>query len=277
MNIGLALGGGGARCFAHLGVLRALEEHHIHAVAIAACSTGAVLGALYAAGHTPDRVRQLGNEVSEWKLANFKPGSGLLNQQGLEELLQAHLPRTFEELTIPLTALTVDIEKGELVALRTGPLLPALIASSAVPGMFNPVTLHGRKLVDSSVLDDVPVDAIRMLTHHQVVAVDTSQLPGDKRILGEGSGPLEGLAAPLRSGVEMPQEMFLRAYEYRNALLRQMHALYPPDLLINLEMDLTHSDFGRVDEAVEQGYEAADRELARWDGVRMRQPEPSPR
>ena len=104
MKVGLALGGGGARCFAHLGVLRALHQHDITPVAIAASSTGAVLSALYAAGHSLDEIIGLGERTRAYQVVKPQLASGFLSQHGLEKLLRERLPETFEELRVSLAS-----------------------------------------------------------------------------------------------------------------------------------------------------------------------------
>ena len=143
--------------------------------------------------------------------------------------------------------------------LRSGPLIPALLASHAVPGVFAPVRLGDRDLVDGGVLDDVPVDVIRSLTTERVVAVDTSQVPERASLLHEHEGLLTKIRAVLSDEpTAFPLDMLMRAYEFRNAKLRELrYGMYPPNLKIRPKVDLRHSSFDRIDEAVEAGYKAA--------------------
>jgi predicted acylesterase/phospholipase RssA len=108
-NIGLVLGGGGARCFSQVGVLRAFEEAQVRPEAIAACSTAAIIGALYAAGYDTNRIYEVANATNFRKLLTFSSGSGLISHRGVAELLAEHLPETFEELKVPLAVVAVDI------------------------------------------------------------------------------------------------------------------------------------------------------------------------
>src|ERR1700719_2573258 len=172
-GVGVALGGGFARGIAHLGVLKVLEEEHIPVDFMAGTSAGAMLAIAYASGHAIDeiveqaratRFRDFGN----WKLSWM----GLASNQRLE-----HYPRkflgvsTFEELRIPLTMAATDLSTGEPVFFNSGPLGPALRASCAYPGMFVPVELDGRTLVDGFLAAPVPVDAVRKLGADVVIAI----------------------------------------------------------------------------------------------------------
>ena len=172
-KIGVALGGGFARGIAHLGVLHVLEQEHIPVDYMGGTSSGALLAIAYASGHPiheivaqarATRFKDFGN----WKLSWL----GLASNQRLE-----HYPRkflgvsTFEELRIPLTMAATDLSTGEPVFFNSGPLGPALRASCAYPGMFVPVELDGRTLVDGFLAAPVPVDAVRKLGADVVIAV----------------------------------------------------------------------------------------------------------
>jgi NTE family protein len=172
-RVGVALGGGFARGIAHLGVLRVLEQEHIPVDYLAGTSAGAMLAIAYASGHPiheivaqarATRFKDFGN----WKLSWL----GLASNQKL-----AHYPRkflgvsNFEELQIPLAIAATDLSTGEPVYFTTGPLGPALRASCAYPGMFVPVELDGRTLVDGFLAAPVPVDAVRSMGADVVIAI----------------------------------------------------------------------------------------------------------
>ena len=172
-RIGVALGGGFARGIAHLGVLRVLEQEHIPIDYLAGTSAGAMLAIAYASGHPiheivaqarATRFKDFGN----WKLSWL----GLASNQKLEHYPRKYLGvSTFEELRIPLAIAATDLGTGEPVYFTRGPLGPALRASCAYPGMFVPVELEGRTLVDGFLAAAVPVDAVRQMGADIVIAV----------------------------------------------------------------------------------------------------------
>ncbi|MEJ1240066.1 patatin-like phospholipase family protein [Chryseolinea sp. T2] len=163
MRIGLALSGGGARGIAHLGMLRALEEHQVKFACISGTSVGAILGAMYAQGMRPAEIMDAIIQTRIFR--NLRPAwtlRGLLSMESIHSLLMQFVPHnTFEGLKLPLTIAATDLEKGKPYYFRSGPLIPALMASSCVPGMFSPVVLNGTSYVDGGVTDNFPVRAIR--------------------------------------------------------------------------------------------------------------------
>jgi len=172
-RVGVALGGGFARGIAHLGVLSVLEKEHIPVDYLSGTSAGAMLAIAYASGHPireivaqarATRFKDFGN----WKLSWM----GLASNQKLEHYPRKYLGvSTFEELKIPLAIAATDLGKGEPVYFTSGPLGPALRASCAYPGMFVPVEIEGRVLVDGFLAAPVPVDALRSMGADVVIAV----------------------------------------------------------------------------------------------------------
>lgn len=172
-RIGVALAGGFARGIAHLGVLRVLQEENIPVDYLTGTSAGALLGIAYASGHTiPEIVRQARatrfKDFGNWRLSWL----GLASNQKLE-----HYPRkflgvsTFEDLRIPMAIAATDLSTGKAVYFSHGQLGPALRASCAYPGMFIPVEIEGRMLVDGFLAAPVPVDAARVLGADIVIAI----------------------------------------------------------------------------------------------------------
>jgi NTE family protein len=173
LRVGVALGGGFARGIAHLGVLSVLEKEHIPVDFLAGTSAGAMLAIAYASGHPiseiiaqarATRFKDFGN----WRLSWM----GLASNQKLEHYPRKYLGvTTFEELKIPLAIAATDLGKGEPVYFTSGPLGPALRASCAYPGMFVPVEVDGRILVDGFLAAPVPVDALRKMGADVVIAI----------------------------------------------------------------------------------------------------------
>src|ERR1700688_4662300 len=173
VRVGVALGGGFARGIAHLGVLRVLEQEQIPVDFLGGTSAGAMLAIAYASGHPiheivaqarATRFKDFGN----WKLSWM----GLASNQKLEHYPRRYLGvTTFEELKIPLSIAATDLATGEPAYFSSCPLGPALRASCAYPGMFVPVEVEGRVLVDGFLAAPVPVDALRNLGADVVIAV----------------------------------------------------------------------------------------------------------
>lgn len=173
-KLGLALGGGGFRGSAHLGVALELERLHIGVDAISGTSIGAVVGALLAAGYRAAEIGRAFEFVSARSLLGRDPTRhGLLGQQKLAALLTDLLgDRTIEELPIPFAALTVDLISGFEVVLNRGSVVEALLASTAIPGLFPPRIQAGRLLADGGLRVNLPVAAAKQLGATRVIAVD---------------------------------------------------------------------------------------------------------
>jgi NTE family protein len=263
-KIGLVLGSGGARGYAHIGVLRAIEKHGLEVTAIAGCSMGGIIGAQLAAGYSSERIHEMWKRLDVIKLIDRSTMGGLIGGRGITRHLERHLPRTFEELKIPVAVTATDVQRGKLVVLRSGDLARALRATSALAGLFAPVTLEGRILVDGGILNGLPVDVIRTLTEAPVVAVDVLP-PPDREIAFTDERPAwEKVRHPFR-GRPLIFEMLMKAIEIPQAPLTSIRlSLNPPEVLIRpaLDPDLKLEDFRRFDEAVEAGFEAADAKLA---------------
>lgn len=159
---GLVLSGGGARGFAHLGVLQALHEAGIYPDIISGTSAGALVGVLYCDGHSPDKI--LGMMKRHSKLDYMRPvlpRDGILQITGLTKLLQANLTaQKFEDLKKPLVVCATDLNNGKPVYFSKGELVTAVIASSSIPVLFKPVIINNIYYVDGGVLDNLPVKPI---------------------------------------------------------------------------------------------------------------------
>jgi NTE family protein len=172
-GVTLALGGGAARGIAHLGVLKVLSEAGIPVRGVAGTSAGSVVGAFLCAGRD---WRWMLAEARGLRWADLVqpvvPRMGMLGTERLERLLERQLGvLRFEDLSLPFAAVCVDIATGEEVVLRSGPLAPAIRASCSVPGIFAPVDLGTRLLVDGGLLNDVPADVARAIVGGPVLAV----------------------------------------------------------------------------------------------------------
>lgn len=271
IKIGLVLGGGGARGYAHIGVFRSIEERGLQVEAIAGCSMGGIVGALHAAGFKSAQMTEMFSDLDLIGLLDRSSMGGLIGGKGVTRHLEQHLPQTFEDLAIPLAVTAVDVQRGRLVVLNRGKLLPALRATSALPGIFAAVKHTGRVLIDGSLLNNLPVDVIRTMTLAPVVAVDTAA-PADRRLVFEDERSLwEKVRTPLKPGRRpLIFEMLMKSIDIPQGPVTSMRlSLNPPEVLIRppLDPDLKIEDYTRVEEAVAAGYEAAELKLAAGEAV----------
>ena len=173
-SFGLALGGGAARGIAHLGVLKVLGETGLKADYVVGTSAGSIVGALYAGGYSWETIADV-TRALDWGdiVQPVFPRMGLVRADRLENRLVDLLgDRTIEELDIPFKATAVDLGRGELHVMDSGPIAPAVRASCSIPGIFEPVEHDGRLLVDGGVLNDVPLDICHDMGADVVLAVD---------------------------------------------------------------------------------------------------------
>jgi len=171
-RIGLALGGGGARGFAHVGVLRTLAAHGIPVDVVAGTSVGAAVAAGVAAGRSPDEISSSIDAAGRGALMpSLPPLNSLFSGAFVErELRRQFGSREFADLNLPLGVTAVELFSGEERLFTSGPLVPAIMASMAVPGIFSPVRIDGRVLVDGALRSPVPVRACRALGADIVIA-----------------------------------------------------------------------------------------------------------
>ena len=171
--VGLALGGGFARGIAHIGVLKVLEEEQIPIQFIAGTSVGALIGAAYCSGLSAAELEQVATEVrfkhlASWTLSRYGFAS---NQRMIGFLNRILKVKTFEELRIPLAIAATDFSTGEGVVFRSGALIDPVRASCAYPGMFLPVKIGGRLLIDGMLAHTVPTRPLRQMGADRVLAV----------------------------------------------------------------------------------------------------------
>jgi len=173
-EVTLVLGGGSARGIAHIGVLKVLEKERVQIDRIVGTSMGALVGAAYAVGIPLDRLEERAYKFSIKKLLDPTiPRIGLLAGDNLEKLIRDVIEdRGFEHCKIPLAIVTTDIEKNEEVIYKKGDLAKVIRASCSWPGIFNPVRLDGRLLVDGGIKDSVPTRIAKDLGSEYMIAVD---------------------------------------------------------------------------------------------------------
>jgi len=281
-RIGVALGGGGARGIAHVRILRQLEALHIPVDCIAGTSAGALVGALYASGKTPEQIEKVvldtnwmamfsdtlprrerslqrkGDDYEQLAPIGIGLGGqgkriqlagGMAQGERLIALFEtatggSRVSGDFDDLSIPFRAIATDLNTGEAVILDHGSLPMAMRASMSLPGIFRPITIGDRVLLDGGVSNQVPIDVVRAMGADRVIAVDVgtplTELDRDASLV-DVIGQLSG---------------FLTT---RNAQ-RQLDTLGPQDLLISppLTGKVATGDFDKAPLALEIGQQAAD-------------------
>ncbi len=285
-KIGLALSGGGARGISHVGVLKMLEELNIPVDYIAGTSMGAIVGGLYSAGFTADELETIIGEI-DWlgvlgdkmpreelpyrqksdalhpiKLGfDFKEGAilpkGIMAGKRLDILLRtlalpASTTTDFNELPIPFKAVAADIDTGEVVVLENGNLAEAMRASMSLPGIFPPIEIDGRTLVDGGILMNLPVEVVKQMGADIIIAVNIGT-PMSKR---------DDLKSFIGITDQSRKIMTLRYYDEQVALLGADDLLIEPDL-----KDISNGDYTRGDELIATGYAESQRlteELSRY-------------
>ncbi len=191
-KIGYALGGGAARGLSHIGVLKALEKHSIFPGIITGTSIGALIGALYAGGITIGDIEQLALRLDLKRLVLLAdmtlPLSGLIGGKRVISLLKSILgDLTFSQLKYDFACVATDIKTGEQVILREGSLIEAVRASISLPGIFTPVRIKERYLVDGGLVNEVPVSVCREMGAEYVIGVNVIPEPS-RMMLGSKKG-----------------------------------------------------------------------------------------
>ncbi len=270
MKIGLALGGGGVRGMAHIAVLEALDEVGLRPNIIAGTSMGAIVGALYASGMDGRAIRELvqrhiilkddkwrdlfekKGDLLKWVQAfsiEFSRGGFISSQRFLNFLLNEIQKTTFEDLKIPLLVIATDYWTAAEVIFEKGDLLPAIQASMAVPGVFAPVSIDERVLVDGGVANLVPYDHL-LERADLTIAIDVGRI----RTIGEERIP-NALESVLGTFDIMQTAALTEKMRHRK-----------PDIYVRMEIhDVRMLDFGKVEEVFQQAkpsVEALRKELA---------------
>jgi len=182
-KIALALGGGGTKGFAHIGVLKQLEKFGYQPSAIAGTSVGGIVGALYAVGYSISDIESFAHSLNYAKLfsRNINDAPSLLGLGGLYALLDKYLKnKTFKDLLIPFAVTTVDSKSGSEYIINSGNIIDAIKATTAIPGIF-PAFIHNNKnLVDGAVLNPIPVNLVRWLKDDVPILAISLSAPPDK-------------------------------------------------------------------------------------------------
>ena len=279
-RVGLVLAGGGARGLAHIGVLRYLEEHHIRIDAVAGTSMGSIVGGLYASGLNAAEVERIARNL-DWKYAfndatpreqqsfrrkeedydylipaklRFKNGKlglpmGAIEGQHLNLMLHemvAHVARIddFDKLPIPFRAVATDITTGDAVILGKGDLAIAMRASMSIPGVFSPIELDGKLLVDGGIVKNIPVDVVQGMGVDRLIVIDIGTPLSDRDKLQNVLALVDQLTTIMT----------------RKNSEQQLSLMRPGDVLILPALDdagVATMSFDMADEAIALGYAAA--------------------
>jgi len=182
-KIGIALSGGGVRGISHLGVLKALNQRGIFPNRISGSSAGAIAGALYAAGHEPDQILEIIIKTNYFKF--LRPAiswTGILKMDIVEDLFRKYLPEnSFESLRMPMTVTATDIRRAKVVYFSEGELIKPLMASSCIPGMFDPISIGKNYYVDGGVLNNLPIEPLEGVCD-VIIGVNCNHLPVEHNI-----------------------------------------------------------------------------------------------
>jgi len=186
LKIALALGGGAARGFAHIGVIKALEAQGIVPDIVVGTSAGSVVGALYASGMSGFELQNLALQMEEDMLVDWTlPNRGVFKGEALQDFINQKVKnQTLQNMPKPLGVVATDLQSGELVLFRRGNAGMAVRASSAVPGLFQPVEIGGRDYVDGGLTSPVPAQSARSMGADFVIAVDISNVNRREKLTG---------------------------------------------------------------------------------------------
>jgi NTE family protein len=280
MRVGLALGGGAARGWAHVGVIRALEQAGIHPDLVCGTSVGSLVGAAHAAGEL-DRFEQwlLGMRIKDVVgFMDITLAGGLLKGERVMEFFRRNfVDRPIEQLAMPFAAVATALHTGAEVWLREGSTVEAVRASIALPALLTPVLRDGIALVDGGLVNPVPVSLARAMGADQVIAVDLSsdrlgrrlsanaQVESPDSAIGEWIRKLQenlgGLLPAHPSGQYRPPSMqdvlFSSIDIMQDRISRSRMAGEPPDFIVSPRLAHFHLlDFHRAKEAIEEGKRA---------------------
>jgi NTE family protein len=266
-KVGVALSGGGVRGFAHLGVLQVLEEAGIPVEVIAGTSMGGLVAGLYAAGVPLQALIDFANKTGIMDLASpDQRWRGLFDHDKMAPMLASLLDDpeiTFEDLDIPAAVVAADVERRELVLLREGPLLPALLATAAFPLVFTPVHHQGRWLVDGGVANNFPVDVVRHMGADRVLGVN---VPPSVRLTLDREAHNSALSVRALSLLTQRTRDWQLPFLIADAcvgisieaLNRTRLALCPPDLLLEVQLpNVGIFSTNKNGEAIAAGYRLA--------------------
>lgn len=252
-KVGIALGGGGARGCAHIGVIKALEEASIPISYVAGTSIGALMGGIYTGGDLEKLetflIELKWNEIVKYMDITF-PNKGLITGNKIRKLVKKFLTNDdFKKIKTPFTAVATDINSGEEVQITTGKVSDAIRASVCIPGMMNPADWEGRKLVDGGLTNPLPINVIKNWGADVTIAVDINHSYMIKKPYKENNNWFK--RPPI---VEVLQRTALITQTQMSKLNIELHQ---PDFVIQPDLPAIHVlEFHKAKELIEIGYQA---------------------
>ncbi|MGI9356972.1 MAG: patatin-like phospholipase family protein [Rhizobiaceae bacterium] len=278
-GLALALGGGVARGWSHIGVLHALDEAELPVKMIAGTSIGALVGACYLAGKLPE-LEDFARSLTPRRIIGFLDislrGTGLISGYKLAERMGEHLSDIrLQELDRPMVCVATEISTGHEIWLRKGPMIDAIRASYALPGIFEPVTIGHRTLVDGALVNPVPVSVCRAFEVDAVVAVNLSSDVYGRGTVVHDFGSDETIAKGLVRKGKFGKVRMGKALGLTNVMIEAFNIIQdriarsrlagdPPDISLRPAVgNIGLTEFHRANEAIELGYNAVQRELPR--------------
>lgn len=237
-KVGIALGGGAVLGAVHVGVLKALEEKNVKINAICGTSAGAIVAALYAFGKTPAQIEKIVVEFEWKKLSSLTLSKyGVLSNDKIGEIIKLNIgDKKFKDANIPLGMIATDITTGEKVVLDKGSVADAVVASTCIPGIFIPVEIGGRFLVDGGIVENVPLSCLKNKDVDYLIGVDL---------------------VPERS-YKKPENVIEVLYNSFNFLVRVNKKAQTKEADLTIKPDLTEYnavDMSQIKELIDLGYE----------------------
>jgi NTE family protein len=266
-KLGLALSGGGARGLAHLGFLKVLEREKIKVDFLSGTSMGSVIAASYARGMDLDEMEEVITHATTMRniirMVNLTPpGRGLFELNKVKSVLAQLIPEsvTFRDLNIPLAICATDLIQSTAITLSEGEVLPAVMASCAVPGVFPPVYKPPYKLVDGGVLNNLPVDLVQSLGAEKIIAIDVQVNPFDN-VPWEDHPFVERIPIPLPSSLK---DIIWSATMMIAQITQVQIQIIKPDVYIrpNIPREISlFTGFHKAREVIAYGVSAAEEHL----------------
>jgi NTE family protein len=245
LRVGLALGGGAARGFAHVGVIKALEAAGIPVDVVTGTSAGSMVAVLYASGMNAAQLQQASSTMDEATLADWTLSTrGMIKGQALQDYVNGQVKnRTLDAMSKPVGVVATDFQSGQAVTFTRGNSGMAVRASASIPGVFSPTKIGDRTYVDGGLASPVPAKAAKQMGADFVIAIDISARPGK---------PPEGLAATLN------QTVAIMGQNLRNEELKSY-----ADIVIHPNLDhVSGTDFKSRTVSIAEGEAATVREMA---------------
>jgi NTE family protein len=246
-KMGLALGGGAVLGAAQVGVLRVIDEYEIRITHVTGTSIGAFVAAFFAYGKSWKEIQEIAGELKWLDITGISLSRfALLSNKKLGELIVKHIgDKKIEDADIPLAMVAADIATGEKIVLKKGPVAQAVMASTCIPGVFNPVEIDGKMLVDGGVVENVPVNTLKDLGAKRTIAVDLNSQ--------HSYGSPENIL-----------DVIMNSYHYT---MQASAELQTKDADILLKPDLSafnRSNMDQVDNLMEKGYKDAKKQLKKY-------------